>query len=345
MPPSDVSDDPHGVLDDDDDPLFPFGPMPTEPLIAHDRSQAFRFLTYGKGRRCVVTEDYEMMVAVGTTADLKGYVSGWFRAHGTMCRVAITQAPTPGWSQMILALDEDILADRDDEHDAEMELDMGFLEAVDYLDDDDDDFDEDDMMEEFDPDFLPPMEHPMSESDPDAEFTSDSDSDSDSDDDDKESCENCGSKAHTLTQCAGPTDSAGYLRGCPLCDTTSHDLDACPHLDGPRDRRLITRLHARLLVHRRGRAPFYSERMPWTKALLVCLAWGLPCPGPFPWGGEAAARRKGPVEADLEGSEGLEELDPVTGSVEAVEEAIRKGRVPDPGSLEGWLPGGGSPVL
>lgn len=338
MPPSDISDDPHSILDDDDDPLFPFGPMPTEPLIAQDRSQAFRFLTYGKGRRCVVTEDYEMMIAVGTTADLKGYVSGWFRAHGTMCRVAITQAPTPGWSEMILALDEDILSDRDDEHDVEMELDMGFLEAADYLDDEDD-MDDDDMMDDldFDPDFLPPLEHPVSESDPDAEFTSD---------EDKEFCENCGSEAHTLTQCAGPTDEAGYLRGCPLCDTTAHDLDACPHLDGPRDRHLISRLHVRLLLHRRGRAPFHSERMPWTKALLISLAWGLSCPGPFPWSREVAARRKVGVEADLEGCEGLEEVDPVTGSVEAVEEAIRKGRVPDPGSLEGWLPGSrGSPVL
>lgn len=336
MPPSDLSDDSHNILDDDDDPLFPFGPMPTEPLIAHDRSQAFRFLTYGKGRRCVVTEDYEMMIAVGTTADLKGYVSGWFRAHGTMCRVAITQAPTPGWSQMILALDEDILSDRDDDNDADMELDMGFLEAADYLDDEDE-LDDDDMMDDFDPDFLPPPEHHVSDSDLDAEFTSD--------EDDKEYCENCGSESHTLTRCAGPTDEAGYLRGCPLCDTMSHDLDDCPHLDGPRDRHLISRLHVRLLLHRRGRAPFYSEKMPWTKALLISLAWGFSCPGPFPWSGEAAARRKGPVEADLEGCEGLEEVDPVTRSVEAVEDAIRKGRVPDPGSLEGWLPGGGSPVL
>ncbi|MBE3044669.1 hypothetical protein IMZ48_19330 [Candidatus Bathyarchaeota archaeon] len=338
MPPSDASSE---LLEEDDDPLFPFGPMPTEPLIARGRAQAFRFLSYGKGTRCVITEDYELMVAVGRTKDLKGYVNGWFRAHGNMCRVAITQAPAPGWSQMILALDEDF---RDHGDDGDVELDMGFLDSVDYLaEDGDSDVDDDDMLEalDLDPDYLPHFnEQPMSDSDVELD-------DDDDDDDDEEHCENCGSEEHNLERCSGPTDVNGYLRGCPFCNTTAHDVDGCELLDWPASDYLVHLINTNLLLARSSRAPFRSARMPWTRALRIAQAWGYAHPGPLPWSHEMALRMKSEVEADLAGHEGFEEIDPVTGNVEAVEVAIKEGRVPAPGDIEEWMPpaGGNSPVL
>ncbi|KAL2113248.1 hypothetical protein VUR80DRAFT_4773 [Thermomyces stellatus] len=340
---SPYSDEPGSDLEDDDDPLFPFGPMPTEPLIARDRSQAFRFLSYGKGTRCVVTEDYEMMLAVGTTQDLKGYVAGWFRAHGSMCRVGISQSPTPGWSQMILALEDGFHDEQDDRHDVDVDLDMGFLDAVDYLVEDDGEGDDDeDMLEalDLDPDYLPGFDPPMSEDDLELD-------DDESDEELREHCENCGSESHNLDGCDGPTDAGGYLTGCPLCNTTSHDLDACAELDGPRDHRLVDRLYTALILHRSCRAPFRSEKMPWTKALRIGQAWGFTDRGPFPWSAEMAIRMKGEIEADPVGYEQYEEEDPVTQSVEAVEVAIRERRVPDPGDISDWMPPANahSPVL
>lgn len=330
------------ILEDDDDPLFPFGPMPTEPLLARDRAQAFRFLSYGKGRRCVVTEDYEMMVAVGRTRDLKGYVSGWFRAHGDMCRVAITQAPEPGWSQMILALDEDFRGHGD----VDVELDMGFLDAVDYLvEDGDSDGGDEDMLEalDLDPDYLPNFDQ-FVESDSDLELEDDDDDDTEYDEaDDEGHCQNCGSEEHGLHGCSGPTDADGYLAGCPFCNTTAHDIDDCDLLDYEVSEHLVHLLTLNLLHARRSRAPFRSARMPWTKALRVAQAWGYRHEGPLPWSHEMALRMKGEVEADLEGHEGFQEVDPVTGSLEAVEVAIREGRVPDPGDISRWLRPEGAP--
>lgn len=335
--PSRDSPDSDFIEEEDDDPLFPFGPMPTEPLVAKDRSQAFRFLSYGKGTRCVVTEARDMMLAVGSTQDLKGYVNGWFRAHATMCRVGISKSPTPGWSQMILAVDDGFHDELDDDHEVDSELDMDFLDAVDYLAEDGDDDDDEDMLEalELDPDYLPGFDPPMSEDDLDLD---DDDDDDETDEELREHCENCGSEYHNLDGCDGPTDPRGYLTGCPLCNTTAHDLDACAKLGGPLNQRLVDQLYTALILHRSCRAPFRSERMPWTRALRVGQAWGFKDQGPFPWSAEMAMRMKGEIEADPVAYEGYEEEDPVTGSVEAVELAIKERRVPDPGDITDWMP-------
>ena len=355
MSPSDSGEMNSDLLEDDDDPLFPFGPMPTEPLIARDRNQAFRFISYGKGTRCVVTDDYELMVAAGSKQDLKEYAKGWFRAHCGVCRVGLTRGPTPGCQQMMLALVFDFHRHRDNGTDADVEIDVdmdvGFLDAVDYLNDEDVD-DEEDVLEllDLDPDYVPGFGPPESESDIEMDEDDDEDSeevDSEEEEEMAEHCENCGSYTHNLARCDGPTDEGGLLPGCPLCNTTAHDLDACGTLDGPRDHHLIYRIYLRLLLYRRGRAPFRSERMPWTKALLIGQAWGFRSPGPFPWSDEMALRMKLEMEEDPEEHEQYEEEDPVTGSMEAVEEAIGARRVPDPGDIKDWLPPGNesSPIL
>ncbi|SPO04964.1 uncharacterized protein DNG_07649 [Cephalotrichum gorgonifer] len=338
--------------EDEDDPLFPFGPMPTEPIIARDREQAFRYLTYGKGRRCVVTADYEMMLAIGTPVDLKGYASGWFRAHGRLCRVVVTRAPTPpGWAQIVLSLEEDFYSDNGYEDGEGMEVDVDLLDPGiwdfdDFEEEDDVDYDND-MMEdlddlEMDPDFLPGYgDHDgmVSESAMEDDEEDDDDGYTSSNDMDGGLCGNCKGDDHDLAECDGPTDAAGYLRGCPLCNTSDHDLDACEALDGPRNRRLVYKIYTRLVVTRCCKAPFYSEKMPWTRALLVSRAWGFNFPGPFPWSSEVAARRRAEAEAEEgEGEVDVREEDPATKTLEAVQRAICEGKVPDPGDMSAWMP-------
>lgn len=92
-------------LGDADHTLDRFGVMPTEPLLAKNRSQAFRFLSYGKGTRCVLTDDHYTMLCVGRLADVKAYARGWIRAHRRLHNVVVTKAQEPKMLIMIICSD------------------------------------------------------------------------------------------------------------------------------------------------------------------------------------------------------------------------------------------------
>lgn len=67
-------------------------------------------------------------------------------------------------------------------------------------------------------------------------------------------CGGCGSKTHRLVSClmAAPN---GLMKGCPMCNTTKHDVDACPKL-----RDIKTRFR-HLVVIRGNMPPFASKQM------------------------------------------------------------------------------------
>ncbi|RSL53437.1 hypothetical protein CEP51_014895 [Fusarium floridanum] len=68
-------------------------------------------------------------------------------------------------------------------------------------------------------------------------------------------CGGCESKTHKLVECL-MAEPNGLMKGCPMCNTTKHDVDACYKLKDIKTR-------FRYLVMRRGNMPaFASKKMP-----------------------------------------------------------------------------------
>lgn len=45
-------------------------------------------------------------------------------------------------------------------------------------------------------------------------------------------CANCKKHGHALDTCSSPSWTFGNIPGCPFCNTTEHDIDNCPKIDG-----------------------------------------------------------------------------------------------------------------
>lgn len=328
--------------EDDDLYLSSFGRLPTEPIIAKDRIQAFRFLSYGKGTRCVITEDLQMMIAVGNHKDLRGFAKGWFRAHRSLYKGVFAKSEEPGWAQLVLAVEpENELFYGEDDGDIDIEV----------LDYDNDDFapsEDGEYEEDMGPDG--PMEAFMETLDHggrDMRMSDGGDGDdaaSDLNGEESVFCQNCLSDKHIMSKCSKPLDFSGpHLLGCPFHGVIEHNVDECSILDRDVGLLLVLEIFTTLVCHRRGKAPFLSERLPWTKVVLIARAWGINYDGPFPWSDEFTESQRPEYEDRDDRTEEWydacpEVTDPATANWSAVEAAIRDGKVPDPGDITEWLP-------
>ena len=324
------------LWEDEEFYLLPFGRLPTEPIIAKDRSQAFRFTCYGKGTRCVITEDLQMMIAVGTHHELKQYARGWFRAHRSLYKVVFAKTEEPGWAQLVLAVEP--------EHGGLYEEDDGDVD-LEVLDFDNDEYQTDDGDNDDDDEVMNPDAGLEAFMDGESDYTQDARMVFDSDGvDEPLFCENCLSDKHAMSKCSRPLDFSGpYLVGCPFHGVVDHNVDECPILDREVDLLLVLEVFTTLVCHRRGKAPFFSLRLPWTKVVLIGRAWGINYDGPFPWSDEFGESKREEYEDGDDKSEGWydecpEVTDPATATWEALERAIEEGKVPDPGAITDWLP-------
>lgn len=73
---------------------------------------------------------------------------------------------------------------------------------------------------------------------------------------DYEQCGNCGELGHKLRTCMGPLDPNGFLRGCPHCNTRSHNLENCPSADLSKGSTLVHYY----INSRSNRPPLYCTR-------------------------------------------------------------------------------------
>ncbi|KAK3989754.1 hypothetical protein QBC44DRAFT_395789 [Cladorrhinum sp. PSN332] len=72
-------------------------------------------------------------------------------------------------------------------------------------------------------------------------------------------CENCGRKGHRLSRCIKLDPEFGDIAGCPMCETTSHSFDDCPHLPHMKSDDIFEYL----VIRRAGRGPIRTKTHDW----------------------------------------------------------------------------------